>query len=99
MINQLLLCVVQRTSVCVRKVPEVSVFLTVKESVVKERCAVVNLLSEPSHVDLPVAQFVEGELVVDIGFNKSLSVEVEAWHPDKHLEHGDGVLLNLNLHR
>ena len=95
---RLLLCIVQRASVRVRKVPEVSVFLTIEVSVIKERSAVVNLLSKPSDMDLPVAEFVECELVVHICFNKSVSVEVEARHSDKHLEHGDVVLLNLNLH-
>ena len=97
--NQLLLCIVQRASVRVRKVPEVSVFLTIKVSVIEEGGAVVNLLSKPSNMDLAVAELVECELVVDICFNKSVSVEVEAGHPNKHFEHGDVVLLNLNLQR
>ena len=50
-------------------------------------------------MDLPIAELVKCKLVVHIRFNQGVGVKVEARHPDKHFEHGDVVLLYLNLRR
>ena len=93
----LLLRVVERTSVGVGEVPEVSVFLSVVRCVIEQRCAVVDLLGEPSHMDITVAKLVKRELVVDIGFDEGVGIEVEARHSDEYFKHRDVILLDLHL--
>ena len=68
-------------------------------SVIKQRRAVVDFLSEPSDMDVTVAKLVKRELVVDIGLDESVRVEMKAGHPHKHLEYGHVVLLNLHLQK
>ena len=96
---RLLLRVVEGTSVGVGEVPEVGVFLSVVRSVIEQRCAIVDLLGEPSHMDIAVAELVKRELVVDIGLDESVRVEMKAGHPHKHLEYGHVVLLYLHLQK